>query len=248
MSATAEMPAGVMDVDYARGRSTRAHLAFRLATRAEVVVRAVRGLIGAAPVRLLDIGAADGRTLKRIAERLGVGDFVGVEYNDALRRAHPRLPTNVCLIAGDALALSTKGLAPPFDVVSMLAVLEHLSDPSGALVEAFHVLRAGGLLVATCPDPFWDALAERVGLLRGSHHVGRIDLSKLQNLVEAAGYDILSAGRFMWAPIAVLPYAGLCVSPALALAVDALVERMPLICRLCVNAYVVGRRPEPHTG
>ncbi len=235
-------PLGVMDAGYARDRAVRPHLAFRFRTRAEVVVQAVRRYGDTTYVRLLDIGAAEGRTLSEMATSIGPGEYVGIEYDDALRAAHRALPSDVRIIVGDALSLPQELADGTFDVVSMLAVLEHLSDPSTALCEAHRMLRAGGLLIATCPDPFWDRVAERCRLASAAHHVTRIDLPRLRELVESVGLVVLEAHRFMWAPIALLPYVKVPVSPRAALTTDAFVDKVPVLRRLCVNAYVIARR------
>jgi len=238
------VPAGVMDASYVRDRLTRTHLSFRLRARAQVVVRATwaHGLRG--PLKLLDVGAAEGRTLLEMVKSYGVGEYVGVEYSEEIRKLHPPLPSNVRLLAGDAHALPDELERDHFDAVSMLALLEHLPDPMKALAEARRVLRPGGLIVATCPNPMWDAVAGRLGLVRDEHHMQRIDRKRLAELIAEAGFEVLSARPFMWAPVAILPYLRLRVPPGLALGVDGIVGRIPLVRGLCVNAFVVGRRPE----
>ncbi len=233
-----------MDASYALGRKTKPHLLFRLRSRAEVVVRAVRRYRAGGSLRLLEIGAAEGRTLVEMASAIGVGEYIGIEYDDGLRQAHAPLPPNVKLIRGDAMSLPSECGQASFDVVSMLAVLEHLSDSSAAMAEAFRILKPGGLLVATCPNPFWDAVAHRLRLVDESVHVQDISLAGLRELATSNGFETLAARGFMWAPLAALPYLGIPVSPKFALDLDGLVDRLPWLRKLCVNAYLVARRPE----
>jgi SAM-dependent methyltransferase len=180
--------------------------------------------------------------LLEMAKSLGDGEYVGIEYDDGLRSMHPELPSNVRLIFGDAMALPSELGEASFDVVSMLALLEHVQDPLIALAEAWRVLKPGGLLVATCPNPLWDEIAGRLGMVDGAHHVEQIDLRRLSDLIDQCGFEIFEARRFMWAPVAVLPYVHIPVSPGGSLRIDRVVARMPLLRKLCTNAYVVARR------
>jgi 2-polyprenyl-3-methyl-5-hydroxy-6-metoxy-1,4-benzoquinol methylase len=56
-----------------------------------------------------------------------------------------------------------------FDVVTMLAVLEHLSRPRAVIVEIFRILKPGGRLVLTVPSnaakPVLEFLAFRLGIV-----------------------------------------------------------------------------------
>lgn len=194
-------------------------------------------------MRVLEVGAADGRTLIEMRKHLGRGRFVGVEYDRDLLSSLSTLPDDVQLVQGNAQALPECIDAASFDVVSLLALLEHLDDPAAALHEAYRVLKPGGLVVATCPNPFWDGIAGRVGLVDDRHHVQRIDLRRLRSLVRDAGFGVLDAGRFMWAPVASLPYVHVPVRVSLAAAIDRVVNAFPVVRSLCVNAYVVARRP-----
>lgn len=229
-----------MDAGYAIDRRTRPALTFRMRTRAQVVIRAWRRFGPSTSPRLLDVGAAEGASLVEMARGIGDGDYVGLEMSRPLIEAAAPGPRNVRIVQGDACALPDE-FHNQFDLVSMLAVLEHLPDPDAALSGAFGALRRGGLLVATCPNPTWDAISGRLGLVEREHHVQEMSLERLRECISAAGFHVLEARRFMWAPVAALTYLGIPVPPRRALAIDTVAVRFPLLRRLCVNAYVIAR-------
>lgn len=234
--------AGVMNSSYARERDSRAELSYRLRSRAAVVARAWTQFGNGRPPRLLEVGAAEGRTLVEIARRIGGGEYVGVELAADLIGASGRLPANARLERGDAMRLPSSLEGGSFDAVAMLAVLEHLPNPGAALAEALRMLRPGGIVTASCPNPSWDAVAGRLRLVHGSHHVQAFDLAGLRDLIASSGFEVLESKRFMWAPVAALPYLGIPFSPDWGLRVDAWIDRVPFASRLCVNAFVVGRK------
>ena len=235
--------AGVMGESYAGLRVTSPALRFRLRSRASTVARAWQKHGERRSPRVLDMGAAEGRTLVEIARRVGGGDHVGVELDVGLIAAGDALPDGIRLVKGDVCALPDSLGEESFDAVSMLAVLEHLTQPLAALREARRMLRTGGILVATCPNPAWDFVAGRLGLVRGEHHLQQLDLCGLCELVGQAGLEIVEARRFMWAPVACLPYLRVPVPVGIAGTIDQIVNRIPLGRALCVNAYVVARKP-----
>ncbi len=234
--------AGVMTAEYAAARGENCVLRFRYRTRGEVVIRAVQRFLNTSFVRLLDIGAAEGRSLAYVATRLGDGRYIGVEYSDELRASACSLASNIELIPGDAMKLPASIASGSLDVVSLLALLEHVDDPQEAVREAARVLRPGGLIVASTPNPTWDVVAGRLGLVKDDHHVERIDLHRLVNLFEGAGLEIVDSGRFMWAPVASLPYLKIPVPPVLGLAIDRFFGTVPVVRSLCVNSFAVGRK------
>jgi SAM-dependent methyltransferase len=232
-----------MDVSYANDRKVKPAHKFRLRSRALVVASAWNKFGGPHAPSVVELGAADGRTLLEIASRFGPGSYTGVEFDPGLVAASRELPRHVRIIEGDVCSLPDHLNSAEMDIVSLLAVLEHLAAPDRALSEAKRLLRPGGLLVATCPNPAWDAVAGRLGMVRDDHHVQRLDLYGLARLIRGCGFQILEARRFMWAPVAFLPYLHLPVSPRLAALVDCIATRFPLLKHLCVNAYVVARKP-----
>lgn len=115
--------------------------------------------------------------------------------------------------------VTRQGLAFPdehFDVVTLLAVVEHL-DPEAArslLAEVRRVLRPGGVAVLTVPSRQGDALLwvmAKVGLASAEQHEehqAAYDPARLRALLASAGFDpaAIEVGRFelgmnLWARV-----------------------------------------------
>ena len=241
---TEDIPEGVLDASYARDRVTRPELRWRLATRAAVVVDAARRLGHCRPgLRVLDMGCAEGRTMLETSAQLPGSTFDGVEYSSDLVEAAVVLPEGITIRQGDITDLPPDIAAESYDIVSALAVLEHLPVPVSAVLEAQRVLRPGGLFVATSPSPTWDRLSTGSGLLKGDAHVSDMDRGYLMGLVREAGLEPLEYRRFMWAPVAFLPYLHILPSPRLALRVDRIVESLRFLNWMFVNQAIVARKP-----
>lgn len=235
---------GVMNSNYAKGRVRKQHLRWRYETRALYAAQRFRArwLKDAEP-SVLDLGAADGRTLLALREALGPGQYDGVEYARDLIDAAPELPDRVKLLQGDVTNLDNLP-SGSYDLCTALAVLEHLPDPQAALSEAFRCLKPGGVLVVSCPHPGWDRLAGRAGLVEDEHHEDHIDSVRLESLARASGFAEVDVSPFMSVGIAVLPYLGFWVPPRTALQVDAVIERMPASKWLFVNQGLVAVKPK----
>jgi demethylmenaquinone methyltransferase/2-methoxy-6-polyprenyl-1,4-benzoquinol methylase len=193
--------------------------------------------------RVLELGAAEGATLLSIRELLGGrGVFHGVEYSESLLDSAPPMPTNTRLFRGDVMALPPE-VESDYDLCTMLAVLEHLPDPRAALREAFSKLRPAGVLVATCPHPFWDALAGHLKMVEDEAHEQAMDEKAMVSAARHAGFEDVTFDPFMFAPVGTLPYAGINVSPKLALRVDRWVRRARLLGFTFVNQVLVAQKP-----
>ncbi|TMG40066.1 MAG: class I SAM-dependent methyltransferase [Chloroflexi bacterium] len=121
--------------------------------------------------RVLDVGCADGALFRVLRGRLGGG--VGIDPD----LPEVRTDLGVRLIRGrfpEDLATDER-----FDVITMLAVFEHLDDAAQrrAVRACARLLRPGGRVVVTVPEPAVDRIVHalaRVGLVAGmalhEHH------------------------------------------------------------------------------
>jgi SAM-dependent methyltransferase len=233
---------GTLDADYAQQRVEEPHLVFRYRVRARVVVSMVRKHVSRRPLRLLDLGCAEGRTLLEIRNLLGDGEYTGVEYSHNLLECAPQMPESIRLMHGNATCLPEDIEEGSHDVVIALALLEHIEEPASAVREACRVLRRGGIFIATSPVPLWDHISEKLGLLKDVNHVADMDRERMHEAILSAGLHFVEYHKFMWAPVGFLPYLKIPVGADFSLSVDRLVSFVPFLNRLFVNQCIVARK------
>lgn len=198
------MSQGLLNAQYAQDRENRPELIYRYRFRAHAAVAAAPAMRGG---RLLDLGAAEGRTLSEMIRLGQPQEAWGVERAEDLVEKARELGHPVVL--GDVEHLPDRVRSMHFDVVCALAVLEHLDHPDACLHEAFSVLRSGGRFVASAPNPFWDHWAARVGLHKEQeHHIQAFDGQLFCKLARKAGFVNIRVRPFMFVGSAFLPYLG----------------------------------------
>ena len=176
--------------------------------------------------QLVDIGCGTGANLPMLRHAVGAqGAVFGLDFSPlALQWARDQGDLSgglngdstesldagsVHLSQGDALALPLRdGCA---DIVTMLDVLEHLSDDGKALREVRRILRPGGALVLSVPayQHLWSAHDEAL------HHFRRYEKSSLNRALQKAGFRVwrLSFAMSVMPPVAwfwrrfILPFA-----------------------------------------
>lgn len=90
-----------------------------------------------------------------------------------------------------------------FDHVTMLAVFEHLAEPSRVLAEAYRILRPGGSLIMTWPSAAVDPILEvltRIKLVNDDmgfeQHQPRIPTEKIKQMLRGIGFTRFENGTF----------------------------------------------------
>lgn len=235
---------GILDHEYSADREQKPELKFRLSVRAGIMADAIgRYSTSTTGLKVLDLGAAEGRTLIEVSEFLPGSEFIGIEYSQELISSAPVLPENINLVHGDITKLPPRLSSVSFDVVSALAVLEHLETPLNAVREAYRVLKPAGLFIATCPVPAWNRISNKLGLLKEDHHEIDMDRQLLTRIVNDAGFDLLEYRKFMWAPISFLPYLHIPVSATFSIKCDRWIGTVKILNWLFVNQVVIGRKP-----
>ncbi|MDZ7722078.1 MAG: class I SAM-dependent methyltransferase [candidate division KSB1 bacterium] len=233
---------GVLDKNYAWARKRKPELIFRYRVRAALIKTIMdRYLSGHRDLQILDFGSAEGLTLLQLCKYFPNAHFTGVEYSRELLQTAPPLPSNIHLCQGDISNLDDKIRSKKYDLVTALAVLEHLETPEKALQTAHSVLKPGGLFVATVPSPLWDQIATRLGLLQ-DHHESSLNKKSLRELFIRSGYKGAEYGRFMWAPVSALPYLHISVSPVASLKIDAFIYKLWVLNWLYVNQFIIAKR------
>ncbi len=133
---------------------------------------------------VLDIGGDDGSFLLRIADKIAAGVCI-----DPLAR--PRT-TGVVTVMQARLTGTIPFPDASFDVVTMMAVFEHLGIHREAITsEAERVLKPGGLAVLTIPAPAVDAILK---VLEAVRIVDADTLDEHQHLGPAETVDLF--GRY----------------------------------------------------
>lgn len=239
-----EQPKGVLDKSYAVERLQKPELNFRFKVRAYLVKNCIASyLTKQKEVKVIDFGAAEGLTMLEMHKLIPGSEFSGIEYSTDLIEQSPDLPSNIKLEQGDVTKLENIYCKGEYDCVSALALLEHLKEPILALKEAYKALKPGGLFIASSPNPFWDHISTKLGLLRDEQHEVEMNKRVMKQLMKEAGFNIVGFKRFMWAPVSFLPYLKINVSPSFSLKIDSLVRKFVIFNWLFVNQAIIGKKP-----
>jgi ubiquinone/menaquinone biosynthesis C-methylase UbiE len=192
-----ELPFGVYGIDYFIGRQSKPQLIYRLRRRTDEVAEALQHYTEGPLRTVVDVGTADGLMLDLLRKRMPAVTFLGFDLSLELLRANN---TNGILKSqSDALQMPIRtGSA---DAAIATAIIEHVPDPDAMLRECARMLRPGGLLVITTPDPLMEQISSRIGLLKEAGHQETLNLAQLCERSEAAGFQVMDAKKFMFSPV-----------------------------------------------
>lgn len=219
---------GALDKSYHLGRTTRWSLRYRLRRRTEEVILSIKKHCAGNPENILDLGAADGLMLGHLKDTFPSAECLGIEFSAELVACNT--DSRITVEQGDVNVLSVGNDSQ--DVAIATAIIEHLPDPVTMLKEAKRVLRPGGLMILTTPDPFWERVARVVGHLADDMHCRVMTLPELVAMLQRTGYEILEQKKFMLSPIG-LPWE---------YTMERFVRSLGLRC-LFANQLVVCRKP-----
>jgi 2-polyprenyl-3-methyl-5-hydroxy-6-metoxy-1,4-benzoquinol methylase len=173
-------------------------------TRYQLVETLLAGKISGA---LLDVGCGRGEVILRLEphfERLCGIDIVEDELQILMKQVSLHPKRDKFLFKSCNLNATWPIESRSFDVVTCIAVLEHLFDPYFVLDEMDRVLRPGGMLIIEVPNIAY--LKYRLQILCGvfpptsgdpvgwdGGHLHYFTLKSLSELVESRGFRVLSA-------------------------------------------------------
>lgn len=180
--------------DYHETRLNHPTVKFSLKARSGAISSAINEFFPKGINCLLDIGSADGLLAEGINRQVThISNTICLDLDINLLAYNPFPSTQA-----DSCKL-------PFadnsvDVITAAALIEHLYKPMSFLKECHRVIRPKGGLFLTCPAPFFEWLATKLGYLKDVGHVARYNLQDLTRMCEDAQFSVVLTRKFMPAP------------------------------------------------
>jgi ubiquinone/menaquinone biosynthesis C-methylase UbiE len=164
----------------------------RCAARAEQIFTAITPSFHRAPISYLDVGCGQGAMLAEFHKRYPTARYVGVEPSpDAAEFCRRRHGINIEVLRWNSL--DADNLPGPFDLITLIHVLEHVGDPVSLLTCAVQRLSETSIIYVEVPD----LLSER-WLGKDFFHIAHVwyfHEIALRNLFLRCGLDVVSITR-----------------------------------------------------
>ncbi len=194
--------AGVLKANYYYGRLKRTDLKYRLKRRTKEVSKVIRKSFGlASKLRCLDMGTADGLMLSKLNTIFNFKEAIGIDLSKELisKNKDPKIKLELSDVE------KTRFKSNYFDIIVSAAVIEHLDNPEKFLSECYRLLKKGGLLIITTPNPFFDKIASTIGYEKGDEHTITFKLKTLKAFLKKHNFKIIHSKHFMFFPFFNLP-------------------------------------------
>ena len=150
--------------------------------------------------RVLDVGCGSGT----LAGALAPERYLGLDVDaESIARARLQQPNHRFVHVAPSAGWGDLARGNGFDTVVMLAVIEHVPDPTDLLRRAAASLTPDGRIVATVPEPAFEwahGLGARLGLLSpeaSEEHEAPIGRQRMQSLAEVVGLRVVHFRRFL---------------------------------------------------
>ena len=187
---------GSMGLEYSEGRKKKRALTYRLRRRADEVIRSISTYYHGEPLDLLDLGPADGKSLSYVQDAYVNIKMTGLEFSPELIDACE--DSRLRMVEGDAMNPPFR--SESFDIVSATAIIEHVESPIEMLKKIHGLLRSGGVVVLTTPDPFFEHIAGFIGHLDDEAHQETMTCKTLNRYLIEAGFEPVEVDKFMCWP------------------------------------------------
>lgn len=164
----------------------------RCVERAEQIFNAIDDNFPQAPKNYLDVGCGQGAMIAEFRKRYPTAQCIGVEPSaDAADFCRRRHGVRVEALQWDSL--DSDMLPGPFDVITLIHVLEHVVDPVDVLTKAVDRLSSNGRIYVEVPD----LLSDRWSGKDFFHiaHVWYFHELALRNLFLRCGLDVTAVTR-----------------------------------------------------
>jgi SAM-dependent methyltransferase len=185
--------------DYYTRRRTNLITEYSLSRRSEMVVQQLQRLSLPRQYILIDIGTADGEMLSRLLKCRGLNRCMAVGTDLSFRylsRARAITP-HVFQADGKQLPLCTDCI----DVILCTAVFKHIVGLEKLVAECRRVLEPDGKIIVIDPTPLGIQLGYRLGYFTKEEIRRVLNLKSTQWILQAGGFKVLSAERFMPSPV-----------------------------------------------